>query len=448
MTALGNTDTHLDTDIKNAALIEVIDALAQGNYLVEADQSSPIGTALQKLINVLRQSSELDLDRVVKLSKCSNETSISAAKLLFNLKSVDTQAQSIASAAEEMRASVAQIQSHTQEMTKENNRSIKMVDDAFLSLKASVAEFETISDSVAGNMDSVQTMGSFATEIRDIADTIKGIAFQTNLLALNAAVEAARAGSIGAGFGVVAQEMRSLSGRSGDATKQIMLLVDAFEEKMSKISASLQTSTKNVQQGKVSIESVEERMSEMQKSISRASENIGQVSIAIDEQNIASNEVASGITNIALNTSQSVQATGHVVESMGDLQGFVNNQIDGLAKLELPNKIIKLAQSDHVIWKKRLINMVCGKDGLNEHELADHHSCRLGKWYDRVTDSTLKNNSHFRELLTPHELVHKHGISAVSLYNQGNVGEALKEIERVEEASVEVLRLLNLLEQV
>lgn len=65
-----------------------------------------------------------------------------------------------------------------------------------------------------------------ATDTQKIARNIEQISFQTNLLALNAAVEAARAGQAGAGFAVVAEEVRALARRAADAAKETQEVIE------------------------------------------------------------------------------------------------------------------------------------------------------------------------------------------------------------------------------
>lgn len=82
-----------------------------------------------------------------------------------------------------------------------------------------------------GNRQMVEMNGAMeqisqaAQDVRQIVKSIEEVAFQTNVLALNAAVEAARAGEAGAGFSVVADEVRRLAGRASQAAQEAAQLI-------------------------------------------------------------------------------------------------------------------------------------------------------------------------------------------------------------------------------
>lgn len=129
---------------------------------------------------------------------------------------------------------VAHIQKMADSVT-ENAANIASIVDQFEAMKI---EMQSAISTTRGLQRSVGNISS-------IANTISEISSQTNLLALNAAIEAARAGEHGRGFAVVAGEVRSLAGRTGQATQEIHAIAHGIDGEVGKAVASLDKSAAN-----------------------------------------------------------------------------------------------------------------------------------------------------------------------------------------------------------
>lgn len=149
-----------------------------------------------------------------------------------------------------------------------------------------------------------------------IVHTIDEIAFQTNLLALNAAVEAARAGQAGAGFAVVAEEVRNLAMRSAEAARNTSELI--------------QKNIAQLEEGAGLVEESNAAFGEVTRSTERVGELIGEISAASREQadGIAQvNKAVSEMNQVTQQNAATAEEAASASESMrsesGELDGFV-----------------------------------------------------------------------------------------------------------------------------
>ncbi|MDF2922978.1 MAG: hypothetical protein K0R57_1892 [Paenibacillaceae bacterium] len=107
---------------------------------------------------------------------------------------------------------------------------------AMISLRKASAETARMIGEVQQAMTSLSTRSS---QVGKIINTISDISTQTNILSLNAAIEAARAGSYGKGFSVIAEEVRVLSQQTGESSRSISDIISGLMEEIKRLDMQL-----------------------------------------------------------------------------------------------------------------------------------------------------------------------------------------------------------------
>lgn len=441
-----NTSSIPTSNHRDQGIIQILNEVKSGNYRARINGQSALEKSIDSLIELLEKQTGGSLDRLVKFSIKASDSSIVSSRVMQRLQDTDQRSHAIAETVTLLETSIDSINGFGRAIVSDVAATRQSVKESVMAADETIQTMEEISGVVHQTLEKVKSLEKLSKEISDVSDTIKSIAFQTNLLSLNANVEAAKAGEAGRGFGVVAKEVGSLASRSADATKAIEEMVRSTQSEIADIMSSMDASTKAVSSGRLTIESLESSIRSAEKRVAEVEHCADQITGVLREQTSAVTEVGQGIRCIAEDTEVSVAGVSQVVSAMGQLDSVVEGGLNGMSQVDVKNKILKLAQSDHVTWKKRLIQMVVGIERISSHELSDHQGCRLGQWYDSVTDPVLKESDAFKYLIEPHRAVHAHGKRAVDYYNRGNIESAMAEIEQVEQASEEVLSVLKYLD--
>lgn len=170
---------------------------------------------------------------------------------------------------------------------------------ALETVNASSQAMSHLTQEINSASEVVQRVGEDVGEIVNILQVIENIAAQTNLLALNAAIEAARAGEQGRGFAVVADEVRSLAGKTQSSTEEIQNMIQRLEGGSHSAIEAMNTSLEQCVETENRQQETQKALQVISTAVLSINDQNTQIATAAEEQSQVSEDINQRITQIS-----------------------------------------------------------------------------------------------------------------------------------------------------
>ncbi len=213
---------------------------------------------------------------------------------------------------------------HFEKVLKANEHNIGSMSSEIMTIRDSSNATNQVFDGIQKQMN----------EIVDVVSQLKSIASSTNMLSLNASIEAARAGSAGAGFAVVAEKVQKLAIDSNKCSDHVEQIVNSMQLQVEKTRKQLTESTQTVEQSLASID-------ELNDSFAKLLQNFTELYSNISEQDQSVSDLADSFTMIQNSVSTMADCSNKNQLSINQIADAVKIYGTNMEQMEHDTKTLK-----------------------------------------------------------------------------------------------------------
>ena len=330
-------------DKNQQAILRLLDEMTG---LADGDLTSHT-TVSEEITGAIADSVNYSIDALRDLVATINKTAVQVGSAVSKTQNTTgqleeasiTQAKEITSASEAISAisrEMSNISDKASDSAEVARKSVGIAHDGSETVRQTITGMETIREQIQETSKRIKRLGESSQEIGDIVNLITEISDQTNILALNAAIQASMAGEAGRGFAVVADEVQRLAERTGNATKQIEVLVKTIQTDTSEAAVSMEQSTANVVKGAKLTENAGSALDRIEQVSMNLVQRILEIADSTKEQASQGVKITESMNVIQQITLKTSEGSGQASGSVGELSSMVDAMRKSVAGFKLP----------------------------------------------------------------------------------------------------------------
>ncbi|EKP0246913.1 methyl-accepting chemotaxis protein [Aeromonas veronii] len=308
------------------AVVAQANAIAAGDLThqlerqhIGRDELGMLAKASLKMQDNLRGLIEEIVAAVTQLGAAIDEVSAVSEQSAKGIQSQQQEISLVATAMTQMKATVADVAGNTETASSSASSANALARNGNQDVQRSLVAITRVAEEIEQAGTLVAELERESAQINVVVDVIRGIAEQTNLLALNAAIEAARAGEQGRGFAVVADEVRTLAGRTQASTGEIVAIIETLQARANQAKEVTGQSCEMIRQCVDQSEQTGTGIQQIEEAVAQIADMAIQIASACGEQDAVSDELGRNVERINESANEVAQGADHTARACLEL---------------------------------------------------------------------------------------------------------------------------------